>query len=266
MTRIFISHSSKDIDFIVDHLKPLFGRLGYTAWCSGTDLRTAADWEHQIREALATADWFIVLLSPNAVTSEWVQAETHWALENKRGRVIPVMISPCNPSDAHLRLATLQYIDFTADPLAARNRLLTVMQGRAADTAAGPATTAVPSPEPEAATTLITERRIAHVCLWIEPARGLPHECNLAIHNWAIIGRSADTDLRVDDDFVSRRHARIAVLPLTAGKRGKRLTLTDLESANGTYLNREPVVGDQPLVVNDIIEMGNSRLHIRDIT
>jgi hypothetical protein len=262
MTRIFISHSSKDIDFIVDHLKPLFGHLGYTAWCSGTDVRIAADWEHQIREALAAADWFIVLLSPNAVTSEWVQAETHWALENKRGRVIPLMISPCNPSDAHLRLATLQYIDFTADRLAARDRLLAVMQGRSAGVSAGPAPVAAPAPEPDATTTIITERRIAQARLWIEPARGLPHECSLAIHNWAIIGRSADTDLRVDDDFVSRRHARISVLPIAAGKR---LTLTDLESANGTYLNREPVVGDQPLVVNDIIEIGNSRLHVREI-
>jgi len=264
MPRIFISHSSKDLPFIVDRLKPLFARLGYVTWCSGTDVRMAADWEQQIREALHAADWFVVLLSPNAVQSEWVQAEIHWALENKRGRVIPLMISPCNPSDAHLRLGTLQYIDFTSDPDLGRDRLLALIQSRAPHlgTVVGDSLESSARALPEETTTIITERRIARVGLWIEPGRGSPREQTLPIHNWALIGRAADADLHLDDDCASRRHARLAVIP---GVDARSLTLTDLDSANGTFLNGVAVVADQPVAVGDLIEIGNTRLTVRSI-
>jgi diguanylate cyclase (GGDEF)-like protein len=49
-----------------------------------------------------------------------------------------------------------------------------------------------------------------------------------------VIGRAADADLRLRDDGVSRRHARIAA---TKGD----LYLEDLASANGTLLNGEPI-------------------------
>jgi len=265
MARIFISHSHKDAPFIINQLKPLFSRLGYSTWCSGSDVRSAEDWEHQIRDALASADWFVALLSPNAAQSEWVQAEIHWALENKRGRVIPLMISPCNPSDVHLRLGTLQYVDFTTDARGARERLLAVMQGRTVRTTgitALPAANVPAMPDSEQATTIMTECRVARVRLWIEPAQGSPREQTLSINNWALVGRAKDVDLHLDDHCVSRRHARIAVVP---GGGAKRLTLTDLESANGILINRHAVVGDQPLAVGDVIEVGNTRLTVRGI-
>jgi two-component system, cell cycle response regulator len=45
-----------------------------------------------------------------------------------------------------------------------------------------------------------------------------------------VIGRGADADVRVADDDISRRHARIGV-------QGKELWVEDLGSKNGTYLN-----------------------------
>ncbi|AKF07701.1 GGDEF domain-containing protein [Sandaracinus amylolyticus] len=45
-----------------------------------------------------------------------------------------------------------------------------------------------------------------------------------------VIGRGADADIRVMDDEISRRHARIAVL-------GKDILVEDLGSKNGTFLN-----------------------------
>ncbi len=51
MPRIFISYSSKDLDFVQTWLKPLFDELGMPAWCSAMDIRMAADWERQIRAA-----------------------------------------------------------------------------------------------------------------------------------------------------------------------------------------------------------------------
>jgi diguanylate cyclase (GGDEF)-like protein len=49
-----------------------------------------------------------------------------------------------------------------------------------------------------------------------------------------VIGRAAGTDVRLQDDGVSRRHARIV---LVDGQLG----IEDLESANGTLVNGEPV-------------------------
>ncbi|NOZ88182.1 MAG: FHA domain-containing protein [Deltaproteobacteria bacterium] len=49
-----------------------------------------------------------------------------------------------------------------------------------------------------------------------------------------IMGRSPDVDLQLDDDVVSRTHAAMS---LEAGK----MVLEDLSSANGTFVNGEPV-------------------------
>ncbi len=263
MTRVFISHSSKDVQFVLTHLKPLFDRLGMPAWCSATDVRMASDWERQIRAALAQADWVVVVLSPDAQKSPWVQAETHWALEHRPGRVVPIMARECEPSEIHLRLGTIQYIDFRADAQRATGRLQEVLasaQGtelvtRLKDKAAG-------DKDPLAHTTLIARPRRADLRLFIEPNAGAGYEVKLTIRNWITIGRAEDADLRLADDCTSRRHARITVVPT---KQGMALNLTDLESANGTFINREHLMGVHRLGVGDVIDIGNCRLTVRQI-
>ena len=49
-----------------------------------------------------------------------------------------------------------------------------------------------------------------------------------------IFGRGPDNDVDVDDDAVSRRHAVIMASP-------DGYVLRDLDSANGTYVNRDEV-------------------------
>jgi len=67
------------------------------------------------------------------------------------------------------------------------------------------------------------------------------------------LGRSKDADLRIFDETVSRRHARIL-----AGE--DRVTLEDLGSSNGTRLNGERI--EQPAVLfdGDVIGIGALRL------
>ncbi|MFZ0789176.1 MAG: toll/interleukin-1 receptor domain-containing protein, partial [Chromatiaceae bacterium] len=89
-----------------DRLKPLLDSQGIFAWCSATNIRMGKDWQRQIRAALARTDWFLVVLSPDAQKSEWVQAETHWALEHMPGRVVPLMARTCEPAEVHLRYAS----------------------------------------------------------------------------------------------------------------------------------------------------------------
>ena len=123
MITAFISHSTKDRVFVEQEMIPFLESLGITSWYSQDDIKVTATWERSIREALIRSDWVVVILSPNAVQSDWVRSEVHWALENRIGRVIPVRLRPCDPSDLHLKLAGIQYADYDSDPAAARLRL-----------------------------------------------------------------------------------------------------------------------------------------------
>lgn len=256
MTNLFISHSTKDVDFVLEHLKAPCTALGINAWCSATDMRLAADWEQQIRRELAQSDWFVVVLSPDAAKSEWVQAETHWALENKHGRVIPVMARGCDPCDVHIRLGRIQYIDFRTDPRRAWLKLQQIIEG--AQARVGRTVIQSPSSDQSMQTTVIRKHRAARLLLSIEIAGATSEERTVEVQSWAIVGRSPEADIQIADDCVSRKHARISVAPAA-----KQLTICDLDSANGTFLNGQSVTTDRPLNVGDLIEVGESRLRLR---
>lgn len=64
-----------------------------------------------------------------------------------------------------------------------------------------------------------------------------------------VIGRGADCDVRMDDTFLSTRHARFVV------DQGD-LSVEDLGSTNGTYINEERVTGRVQLRRGDIVQVG----------
>jgi HD-GYP domain-containing protein (c-di-GMP phosphodiesterase class II) len=70
------------------------------------------------------------------------------------------------------------------------------------------------------------------------------------------VGRVAQCDLHLDDQAVSRRHCTIE-------RNGSGLVVTDLESANGTYLNEQPVK-TAPAFHGDVIRIGSTMLDVRD--
>jgi len=261
MTRLFISHSNKDGEFVRNTLRPLFDEYGVIAWCSATDIRMAADWQRQIRAALTQADWFIVVLSPDAQESEWVQAETHWALEHMRGRVIPLMARTCEPGEVHLRLGTIQYIDFRVDAEAAGRHLLTLILGAQTQPGGPSCVPNDPVFSPDR-TTIVAAQRHATALFFVQTQVGPGYEHRLEIRQSAVIGRAEDADMQILDNSVSRRHAKILV-----GRSGGQvvLTLTDLDSANGTFVNQEQVLSSHRLRVGDVIEMGGVRLCLRRI-
>jgi predicted component of type VI protein secretion system len=63
-----------------------------------------------------------------------------------------------------------------------------------------------------------------------------------------IVGRE-ECEITVEDEQVSRRHARIE-------ERGGSVTLDDLGSRNGTYLNEVPIREPSRLRDGDVIRMG----------
>ena len=73
------------------------------------------------------------------------------------------------------------------------------------------------------------------------------------------IGRGSTNEILVDDSAASRFHACIEYRPET-----NTLTLTDLQSTNGTYLNRERISHQTPLKNKDTIRIGQVLLHLEN--
>jgi TIR domain len=126
MPRVFISHSSKDREPVERRIVALLEHHGIETWYSRDAIHASQYWERQIKRGLETCDWFLVALSAQALTSEWVGAEVNWALENRKGRVVPVLLQPCDPTQLNLKLSLIQHLDFTNDTVAARQALLAI--------------------------------------------------------------------------------------------------------------------------------------------
>jgi diguanylate cyclase (GGDEF)-like protein len=66
-----------------------------------------------------------------------------------------------------------------------------------------------------------------------------------------VIGRSASCDIQIDQDSISRNHAR-----LTLDEKGT--SISDMGSTNGTFVNDEPVQGSLVLRNGDLIKIGRT--------
>ena len=65
-----------------------------------------------------------------------------------------------------------------------------------------------------------------------------------------IVGRTRESDVRIESTAVSRRHARISIVPGT-------VVISDLRSHNGIWINGERLTADRLLSYGDIITFGD---------
>lgn len=95
-----------------------------------------------------------------------------------------------------------------------------------------------------------TGRRRKSVNLALEFIEPIERESErLDIETAIVIGRSPECDVRLEDNFLSSRHARVA-------NDGGDLSIEDLGSTNGTYVNQELVKGRVHLERGDIVQVG----------
>jgi pSer/pThr/pTyr-binding forkhead associated (FHA) protein len=70
------------------------------------------------------------------------------------------------------------------------------------------------------------------------------------------IGRDESTNLALDDEQASRRHARVSA-------QGDLAVVEDLGSTNGTYVNGQPIEGPRAVRPGDTIRIGMTVIELR---
>ncbi len=76
-----------------------------------------------------------------------------------------------------------------------------------------------------------------------------------------LIGRIETSDIVINDSAASRRHAEIFYDPIP-----DLVTINDLKSSNGTYVNRQRITGFIRLQNGDVIRIGQTVMHLSRIT
>jgi len=107
MQHVFVSYKNEDLDFAENIISRL-EKEGFATW---TDLKIGVgeEWRNAIDLAIKNAFALVVIMTPEAKSSEYVTYE--WAFAWGAGiRVIPVML---RSTHLHPRLEALQYLDFT---------------------------------------------------------------------------------------------------------------------------------------------------------
>jgi hypothetical protein len=112
---VFLSHASQDHEMAV-RIAHALREHGIPTFFSPSNLIGAQQWQQEILGALKRCDWFVVLLSPDAVESMWVKRETALALDDRRyeDKIVPVSYKPCDLGPLEW-LRIFQFVDFQSE-------------------------------------------------------------------------------------------------------------------------------------------------------
>ena len=110
--RIFLSHSSKDKQFVEKLAKDILA-LDVEVWLDKWEIKVGDSLLDKIGEGLESSDYLIIILSNNSVQSSWVRKELNVFLCNeissKKIKILPVLIDDC---DIPIFLREKLYADF----------------------------------------------------------------------------------------------------------------------------------------------------------
>jgi hypothetical protein len=147
--RVFVSHSHKDDKFtqrLVSDLKA----AGADVWVDVVGI-DSGDFLKRINDALASREWLVLVLTPDALRSQWVQTEVHAAMNLVvRGRmrqVVPILAKPCNPKEIPPTWDVLHRYDATHDYEAALAGLLRAFGLVSPNRPSAPQSPSAPTPQ-----------------------------------------------------------------------------------------------------------------------
>lgn len=120
---IFISYSRRD-DEVMRKIAFFLRDQGFKVWVDNEKLVSGTPaWEESIENAIKNAFAVIVVLSPEAKSSEWVRREIACADQYQK-RVFPVLVKGDEDESLPIRLITRQYIDMRGDETLGLNTLM----------------------------------------------------------------------------------------------------------------------------------------------
>src|SRR5574342_48728 len=111
MAHIFISYSHKDSEYahwLADSLQS----QGFNVWIDAR-LDYGSHWPVEIQKQLDSCDAFILIMSPNAYISEWVQSELQRA-KRKLKPIFPLLLEGDEP---WLSVESTQFYDVHGESL-----------------------------------------------------------------------------------------------------------------------------------------------------
>lgn len=121
---VFISHAAADRD-LADYLARDLEAQGLSVW-SDRSIRPGENLLEAIEKGLRQAEFFILLISPASLKSEWVSFEAGVALSrdpvSPRRRLLPVLIRGVNRSSLPAVLSQLNAIEMEGEGIAQVSR------------------------------------------------------------------------------------------------------------------------------------------------
>ena len=129
--RVFVSHHhSPEEDAFTARLVADLEAAGADVWVDDARI-TSDDFIKKINEGLTGRQWLVLVMTPDALRSPWVQAEVNAALlQVRQGRmlgVIPLVAQPSNDADIPPLWATLQRYDATRGYETARGSMFAAL-------------------------------------------------------------------------------------------------------------------------------------------
>ena len=129
MTKTFISYSNTDREFVE--------RLVVDLDAAGVDVfydqrvKPGESWAESLSLAIESAQFLLVVLSPNSVKSKWVEQEVRIALAREaegKAHVVPLLLQECDIPDF---LEDKTYASFDKDYKAGLDRVIPLLTGKA---------------------------------------------------------------------------------------------------------------------------------------
>jgi tetratricopeptide (TPR) repeat protein len=117
--RVFLSHSSKDKDFVQELYRRLT-RDGVSCFFDAESIGWGQNWVRALERALDECEYVVFVLSPDFCNSEWVEVERTSSIAddpsgNKR-KVLPLMLRPCSDLPTFPRfLRHIQMLDVSTN-------------------------------------------------------------------------------------------------------------------------------------------------------
>lgn len=115
MALVFLSYTHKDKER-ADKVQRELQIRGHRVWRDVTELKAGSPIPDNVAKGISLCDYFIILVTENALQSEWMRGELNlYATNPKRWEcILPLKYDKTKPSDFSPLLSPLNWIDFTS--------------------------------------------------------------------------------------------------------------------------------------------------------